>query len=183
MQWVRKHALELGVLGSVFGAVTNGAWTMFTYFNSAPPAVVQPLDSGERNRGPSSQLNDKAREPRERPLDPFKPRIELLIYGVPVANIPQPVQRSLEAAAAIIERTPEQQRQVDTNLLALLANLGYLPRNVPSVVVWKDWHTIAVMPVAQDTIQVRPAVLTLDPSVTPQTFKPEPPKLSADRQL
>jgi hypothetical protein len=61
--------------------------------------------------------------------------------------------------------------------------LGYLPKTVSNVVVWKDWHTIAVVPVAQDTIQIRPAVLTLDPSAAPQTLKPESPKPSSDRQL
>ena len=182
MQWLRKHALELGLLGSALGAVANGAWTMFTYFNPAPPAVVQPFDSGQRNR-PSSEVNDNAPEPRERSMDPLTPKIELLIYGVPVGNVPQPVQRSLQAAAAIIERTPEQQRQVEADLLTLLANLGYLGKNVSNVVVWKDWHTIAVVPVAQDTTQVRPAVLTLDPSASPKTFKPEPPKPSSNRQV
>jgi hypothetical protein len=91
--------------------------------------------------------------------------------------------REAEPLARIIERTAEQQRQVETDLLTLLATLGYLPNNVSNVVVWAGWHTIAVVPVAQDTIQIRPAVLTLDASAAPQALKPESPKASSDRQL
>ena len=172
MQWLRTNEGPLSAaasIGSILSLVGSGLSAVYTYYRPEPAAVVAPFDSGERRPVPPGGVT----EPRERPEDPFTPKIQLLLYGVPLANVPPAVQQSLEAAAVIVHRTPDQQRQTEDSLLRLLTSLGYVPDDVPSAIHWQDWHTIAVVPVPKEVPEVRPRILTLNPPPSPpQNFDP-----------
>ena len=163
-QRLRRNALLLRMLGAAVAATAYGAWTVYTYYNPAPAAVVQPAAADpDPLRRPPVDSRDKAYEPREKPEDPFRPHIQLILFGAPLDNVPKPVQQSLEAAASIVLQTPEQQEQVENSLLQLLTNLNYIPRDVPSAIAWQDWHTIAVVPASENSANFRPRIPTLAP--------------------
>lgn len=183
IQRLRRNAWLFQMLGSALSATALGAWTVYTYYNPPPASVVQPAaPEPDVLRRPSVDSRDKAYEPREKPEAPFKPHIQLILFGAPLGDLPKPVQQSLEAAASSVLQAPEQQRQVEHSLLQLLTNLNYIPRDVPSAIVWQDWHTIAVVPASENSANVLPPIPTLAPPV-PQTFDPRARKGSDGEQI